>query len=134
MDAPKTSLSAGDLVRSVLLEDEAVTAITRKIFPLATDTAVLPYVLYRRTALDAVPTKAGESSDTVRLEIVCYAADYDQSLRLAEAVRGALDYYNLHDESMAISGMRLVDSSEEWASDAYAQILEFELNVKKQRK
>lgn len=125
-----TSLSAGNIVRKLLLDSKAVTAITRKIFPIATDKAVLPYVLYRRTALQHDPTKAGApGADTVEVEVVAYAATYAQSVGLAEAVRSALDYAQGSGGSLSLRSCTLVDSAEGWEDDAFAQQLIFQLRI-----
>ena len=42
----KTSLSAGSIIRAILLEDADVKAMTGNVFPVATDKATLPYILY----------------------------------------------------------------------------------------
>lgn len=125
-----TSLSAGNIVRKLLLESKAVTAITRKVFPIATDKAALPYVLYRRSALMHDPTKAGApGADTVEVEVVAYAATYEQSVKLAEAVRTALDYARGSDGSLSLRSCTLADSAEGWEDDAFAQQLVFHLRI-----
>ena len=53
MAVPKSSLSAGIVIRAVLLEDADVSARTKKVFPIAVDTAELPYIVYRRISLDS---------------------------------------------------------------------------------
>ena len=52
MAVSKTSLSAGALIREVLLGSAEVTARTNKIFPVVVDNAVLPYILYRRSSME----------------------------------------------------------------------------------
>jgi len=73
MAVPKTSLSAGAIIRAVLLEDAEVSARTRKIFPVVTDSAELPYITYRRSALATVPQKCGQPCpDTIEMEVICF--------------------------------------------------------------
>ena len=92
MAVSKTSLSAGELIREVLLDSAEVTARCNKIFPVATDTAELPYILYRRTSLEQNPQKAGQpGADTVAVEVICFTGGYAEGVELAEAVRGVLD-------------------------------------------
>ena len=55
----KTSLSAGAVIREILLANADVKRRTGKIFPVMTSKAELPYILYRRAALQHNPTKAG---------------------------------------------------------------------------
>ena len=73
MTQKKTSLSAGAIIRDILLTDEEVKRRTNKIFPIVIDKALLPYILYRRAALEHNSTKAGmPGADTVTMEVVCY--------------------------------------------------------------
>ena len=53
-----TSLSAGGIIRDLLMNDPEVKRRTNKVFPIATEKAVLPYILYRRAALNHNPTNA----------------------------------------------------------------------------
>ena len=86
-----SSLSAGIIVRQLLTQSPEVQRITHRIFPIVIDDAQLPYVVYRRAALETQPTKSLQSADTVTIEVACYAATYGESVDLAEAVRHALD-------------------------------------------
>lgn len=124
--AKETSLSAGAIIRDILLNDEAVKNITDKVFPIVIDEAKLPYILYRRSALRHDPTKAGyPGADTVELEVVCYTARYAESVELAEAVRNALDYARTDKmRSCVLSG-----SEEGFEDDAFAQRLVFSVKI-----
>ena len=57
MALKKTSLSAGSIIRDILLSNEEVKRRTNKVFPIVIDNAQLPYILYRRAALAHNPTK-----------------------------------------------------------------------------
>lgn len=124
--AKETSLSAGAIIRDILLNDESVRNITDKVFPIVIDEAKLPYILYRRSALRHDPTKAGyPGADTVELEVVCYTARYAESIELAEAVRNALDYARTDKmRSCVLSG-----SEEGFEDDAFAQRLVFSIKI-----
>lgn len=124
--AKETSLSAGAIIRDILLNDESVRNITDKVFPIVIDEAKLPYILYRRSALRHDPTKAGHpGADTVELEVVCYTARYAESIELAEAVRNALDYARTDKmRSCVLSG-----SEEGFEDDAFAQRLVFSIKI-----
>ena len=132
MAVSKTSLSAGELIREILMDCEDVTTRCNKIFPVVVDKAVLPYILYRRVSLEQTPTMAGQpGADSANIEILCFAADYDDCLELAEAVRGALDHLRDvqdDDETLVMRSCTLVDSEEAWQDDAHVQQLIF--NVK----
>ena len=46
MAIKQSSLSAGAIIRDILLTDEEVKKRTNKVFPIAIDNAQLPYILY----------------------------------------------------------------------------------------
>lgn len=126
----QTSLSAGSIIRGALLEDEAVSAITRNVFPVVVDNARLPYIAYRRVSFEQKAQKTGiKWADTVVEEVVCYAASYEESIRLAEAVRAALDgvQYAIGDLNMRCC--TLTGAEEGWQADAYIQRLVFTLKI-----
>lgn len=131
MGVNKTSLSAGQLIRDILLSAPEVTKRTRKIFPVVTDEARLPYILYRRTAYQQKPTKRrGESgADLLQMEVICYTADYAEGVELAEAVRGALDNIEGKDDDLVMRSCTLQDAEESWQDDAYLQQLVFNINI-----
>lgn len=122
----KTSLSAGAVIRDMLMKSEAVMQRTNKIFPIATDKALLPYILYRRAALEHNPVKAGQpGADTVTIEVVCYTAKYADGVELAEAVREALDYQQGESDGLTVRSCMLADSEEGYEDDAFVQHLDF---------
>ncbi len=129
MAAGKTSLSAG-IILYQLLEDSIGDKVT-KIYPVVVDKAELPYVVYRRIGLDVTPTKAGRrNADTCSVTILCYAASYEASVRLAEDVRKALEsreYKTSDGQIMRCS--TLTDSEEGWENDAYLQQLNFDIKI-----
>lgn len=125
-----SSLSAGAIIRDILLGDDEVRKRTNKVFPVATDTANLPYILYRRVGLQHNPSKAGTpGADTVIMEVVCYTATYAEGIELAEAVRSALDYAQGEKGGMVMRSCTLSGSEEGWDSDAFAQELEFIIKI-----
>ena len=91
MAVSKSSLSAGEIIRAILIEDSEVMARAKKVFPVVEDSAELPYIVYRRTQLVQTPVKGQRGADTVGIEILCYTAGYTEGVELAEAVRDALD-------------------------------------------
>lgn len=132
MAVSKTSLSAGELIREILLDSDEVTSRCGKIFPVATDTAVLPYILYRRTSMEQYPQKAGQpGADTVAVEVICFTEGYADGVELAEAVRGALDGMQAtsDDETLTMRACTLIDSEEAWQDDAYVQQLVFSIKI-----
>lgn len=129
MAVNRTSLSAGSLIREILLKDAEVASRTNKIFPIATSEAKLPYILYRRSALNQDPVKKGQGPDTVDIEIICYTDKYKEGLELAEAVRAALDGRSYESDGMSMRSCLLTDSQEGYDSDAFAQQLLFTIKI-----
>lgn len=129
MAANKTSLSAGEIVHAVLRESPEVREITDNVFPIIADKAELPYIVYRRSALEPVPQKSAPANDAVEIEVLCYGRSYDESVRLAEAVRGALDHRSAETEDLRARSILLVDASEFFEADAWAQQLVFRVKI-----
>lgn len=126
----KTSLSAGAIIREILLGDEDVKRRTNKIFPIVINKAELPYILYRRAALQHNPTKAGlPGADTVTMEVFCYTANYADGVELAEAVRKALDYAQGEKDGLIMRSCTLVDSEEDFTDDTFVQCLSFNVRI-----
>lgn len=120
-------MSIGRILRGLLLEDEGVAAITSHVFPVWTDTALLPYVVYYREKLDTAAVKTGHTPLTAIVSVECLAADYDESLALAEAVREALDNRTASDGTLTMRSCHIINAEEGWRDDAYIQKLTFEI-------
>lgn len=130
MAVPKTALSAGAIIRAVLLEDAEVAARTNKVFPVATDCADLPYILYRRTSLSPNPQKSGQpGAGEIQIEVVCFTERYGEGVELAEAVRAALDQVTAEHDGMRLRSCYLVDSEEAYQDDAFVQQLVFSVRM-----
>lgn len=122
----KTVLSAGTAVYEVL--SERLANKVTKVFPVVTDEAVLPYVCYHREALETAVAKHAQSADTATIVVDCYAATYNGSVALAEAVREALDNVSITTSAgLNVRSSYLVDAAESWTDDAYLQSLSFKL-------
>lgn len=130
MAVPKTSLSAGAIIRAVLLGNAEVAARTKKIFPVAIDKAELPYILYRRTALSANPQKQGQpGADEIQIEVICFTERYGEGVEMAEAVRAALDFTSAEHDGQIMRGCYLADSEEAYQDDAFVQQLIFNVRI-----
>lgn len=129
MAVSKSSLSAGEIIRAMLIEDSEVMARANKVFPVVEDNAELPYIVYRRTQLEQDPTKRGRGADTVGIEILCYTKGYTEGVELAEAVRGALDGAQGESDGLVMRSCYLADSEEAWQDDAYVQQLVFNVKI-----
>lgn len=129
----KTSLSVGEAVFGLLTSDPYVMGMATKVFPVMTTEAKLPYVAYRRAAISHLPTKAAlPGSETVKVEVNCYAATYAESVELAELVRDALEGCAWKDDDSQkwlARRITLSDASEVWEDDAYVQQLTFDIGT-----
>ena len=68
-------------------------------------------------------------ADTVTMEVFCYAAQYADSVELAEAVRAALDYSKGERAGLTMRSCTLVDSEELYEDDAFVQQLLFAVKI-----
>lgn len=129
MAVNKSSLSAGEIIRAVLVEDPEVAARTTKVYPVVADEAKLPYVVYRRTQLEQDATKGRRGADTIGIEVLCYTEQYTPGVELAEAVRDALDGKQAEVDGLVMRSCHLSDSEEAWQDDAYVQQLVFTVKM-----
>lgn len=129
MAVNKSSLSAGEIIRAVLVEDPEVAARTTKVYPVVADEAKLPYIVYRRTQLEQGATKGRRGADTVGIEVICYTEQYTPGVELAEAVRDALDGKQAEVDGLVMRSCYLSDSEEGWQDDAYVQQLVFTVKM-----
>ncbi len=133
MAVSNTSLSVGAVICEVLLSAEVVTSLVgEKVRPVvAGDKMVLPYIVYRRSALSTTYSKAGvPAADSAQVEVFCYAVSYEDSIALAEAVRGALECVQHRTaDSVYMRSCTLVDAEETWEDDAYVQQLTFNIKI-----
>lgn len=122
-------MSAGEIIRSILMADDEVAARIKKIFPVVSDSAELPYIVYRRAQLEQTPVKTGRGADTVGIEVLCYTEHYTEGVELAEAVRNALDGAQGEAGGLVMRSCYLADSEESWQDDAYIQQLMFNVKI-----
>ena len=133
MAVGKSSLSAGEIIRAVLIEDPEVSARVKKVYPVVEDSAELPYIVYRRTQLEQLPIKGNGNgnrvSDMVAIEVLCYTEGYTEGVELAEAVRAALDNKTAASGGLVMRSCYLTDSEESWQADAYVQKMIFTIKI-----
>ncbi len=129
MGVSKSSLSAGEIIRDILVNNAEVAARAKKVFPVVEDSAELPYIVYRRTQLEQEPAKGRRGADTVGIEILCYTQHYTEGVELAEAVRDALDGAQGEKDGLIMRSCYLADSEEAWQDDAYVQQLVFNVKI-----
>lgn len=134
----KSSLSAGEIIGKLLSENQEVVDRARRLYPVVADEeAVKPYIVFRRASMEMTPHKQPLGAETVNVEVQCYADTYEDSVDLAEAVKLALDHrtctveYLDGDETKVLTmrSCTLINSSETWENDAYAQGLLFNVKI-----
>lgn len=123
-----TSLSVGKIIHKVLTEDETISASVTKVFPIVTDKAVLPYIAYRRVSHDPNVNKVS-NPDTTHVEVAVFAADYEKSIELAEAVRAALDGKKAELNGLKMRICYFADGEEGYQDEAFVQKLVFTIKV-----
>ena len=129
MAVNKTSLSVGEIIYDVLINDAEVMARANKVFPVVTDKATLPYVAYRRSRLEHNPVKGTQGADTVQIDVLCFAAKYGDGVQLAEAVRQALDGKQATKDTLIMRSCTIAGGEEYYENDAYIQELNFIIKV-----
>lgn len=110
----------GTTARARLMQDQnIIRIIDDRIFPV-----VVPkgssgdFIVYLRDSYSRKRNGMGHTEEC-GLYIVCCSKDYDSSVELAELVDDILEGFS----APGIRGMELDDSSEEFESDIYMQIL-----------
>lgn len=126
--AGKTSISAGLVIYQALMEDEEVSKMATKIFPVAVDEAKLPYIVFRNTGLEVTPT-TGKSADSLMVEIIALGEIYEEAVELAEKIRAALDYHTFRSADLHLRSCVLVDVEDFYEDDAYGVSLTFKLKL-----
>ncbi len=125
----KSSLSAGIIVGKILDEKIVRAGMATKVFPVVIQQATLPYLCYLRTGFVPRSTKESTGSDTVVIGVECYTAGYAEGVRLAEAVREALDHKSARYDGLDMRSCTLTKSTESYADDAYVQTLIFNIKI-----
>lgn len=123
-----TSLSAGSLIRDLLMADGRISHAVTKVFPVVTDTATLPYIAYRRKGMVPDVWKGG-NADTVSVELMVMAETYEASISLAEDVRRVLDGRQGESGGLRMRSCTLADAEEMWQDDAFVQRLVFNIKI-----
>lgn len=118
----KTSLSAGRVVARLIENGCGGYPVYPCISPVE---ATLPYIVYFRTGLETASHKPQGVADTCEIAVRCYAAEYDESVAMAEDVRESIEGMQGTTEGLRLRCAELKTSTECWADDAYCQQLSF---------
>ncbi len=134
MGARRTSLSAGFALYEILTSSAEVRAILGadvkvKVFPVVIDEATLPYVVYRRKRMTTTAVKSPDPNDRALFEFICCTESMEETVALAEAVRGALEDFSGPASGLHIRGTELVDAEDGWEGDAYMMRLDIALRI-----
>lgn len=114
----------------LLSEDEEVSSIVTKIFPVVAVKAVCPYIAFRAISSEQEKIKRpSRAADTLQMEILCCAKEYGESVSLAEAVRHVLDNRSGAAEGLKMRSCVFTDRAEDCTEDAFVQLLTFEIKV-----
>lgn len=128
MSINRTILSAGLPIRAMLLGNAELGKMVTKIYPIFVKEAILPYIVYNRVSLMQDVTKSG-GADTANIDVDCYAASYEESIKIAEIVRSTLEFQTGEQDGVRIRRCFLVDSTEAYADDAFLQRLRFQVKI-----
>lgn len=125
-----SSISVGVALHQLLSEDAEVKATAKKIFPVMTAEADLPYIHYRVTGMEQNPTKGADGADTVHVEVNCLDRTYGGAVSLAEKARKVLDHVSFRtDDGIYVRSCTLTGMDNSYEDDAYIVSLDFTVRV-----
>ena len=128
MTMPKSSLSAGVVFCSALAESRDVTDLVGSVIPAIGENQdqPLPYISFRRIKLEATPQKSGQpGADIIQEELLCCTDNYEEGIKIAEAVRTALDFQSYESDGLKMRACWLADSEEIRKNGIYIQRMIF---------
>lgn len=113
----ETGLSIGKVMKRVLKD-----VLPNKVFPLiAPANTPYPFIIYRRSSISINHNKDRDCANTVRAEVVIASTNYEESIAIAENVRGKLEHGHGKIGDLKIHNVLLVTADESFLSDAYIQ-------------
>ena len=118
-----TGLGISRILHAALSADAGIEdAVGDRNFPISTVTSTtFPFIVYERTAVEAVTTKDGLLYDKVTCTVYVLADTYSESVGIAENVREVLDGY--HDGN--VDNAEFSGASEAFTNDTFVQQLQF---------
>ncbi len=126
------AFEAGSIVKILLLSSDAVADLVgKRVFPVvAPENTVYPFITYRRAGVTPFGTKDRRSiCDTVKVEIAIGAANYTQSMDVADAVFDAMQFPCGDMDGVIVDEIRLTDSEEYGTETCYVQEMVFEIDI-----
>ena len=133
----KNGIHINKYIRQWLTGSTAVTDLVDKknIVPLVVSPTEQPFITFQHGPIEVDYSKAPDSVvvDKVEVLIAIVAADYEQSIDIAAAVRQAVEYQCYEDDDIYIPVITISEISETVESDNYIQqiLLDFEIQSKK---
>lgn len=119
------------VIREILMNDNDIKQMVgTRIFPItAPEGTEGNFITYTRDEYSIQKTKMGIYEQSCVVYIACVSPDYDESQRMAELVFLALDgKMNVNNDDCYINDISMTDSTEEFATDKYLQLLQFTIN------
>lgn len=124
-----STIKVGKLIYACITQDTNLSkTLGTNVFPLAAPAdTTFPFVVYtRNNAYSSNHTKDGWLTDDASFQITVVSDKYDQSVDIADAIRGLLENCRLSSNDLSIENIRLTSSNEMFNEDEYIQNLYFE--------
>ena len=119
-----SGLQIGKTIKYILSDIE-------KVYPLIADQGTTyPFVVYRRTGLTPSSTKDRYNyRELATIEIIVAAANYNDSIKLAESVKGKLEHTRGKFDEFSIGDITLINADEDYIEDTFIQKLTFNIEI-----
>lgn len=118
----------GNDLRAIMLQDEdIVSMVGSNIYPLiAPENVKGPFIVYVRDKYSKHSTKMGTYEDDCKVGIVAISDNYDDAVKLAQNIDGALTGGHTSTDGINIT-IDLEDSSESFEDNKYVETLLFSI-------
>ncbi|MCM1440424.1 MAG: hypothetical protein NC131_14650 [Roseburia sp.] len=115
-----SGLQLGKAIKSILSGID-------KVYPLVVEKGTTyPFVVYRRTGLSPSSTKDRYSyREMGTVEVMVVTNSYDESIELAEKVKGKMEHTRGKYNGLSIGDIILINADEDYIEDAFVQKLTF---------
>lgn len=126
------SILIGKYIYNTLTQNDSVSGyVDSKVFPVVAEQGTeYPFIVYRRNNIQASQdTKDGVNEDAVDFEVIVVSDRYDESIAIANEVRRALERKKMVFEDIVIYNSTMQGISEDYAENAYVQMLNFSCTV-----
>lgn len=123
----ETSISVNKHIYNLLINDEALNELVgKKIYPLVAEESVtFPFIVFTKESANGVYTKDLLLYDSVVFEVDIAAANYFQTVNIAERVRQILENYR----DSYFSNILLDSVVEVFVEDTYIHQLRFSAKI-----